>query len=191
MRKHIDIADYFSFLNVFFGFIAIVMRNPKFIFISALMDGFDGYLARKGYSGKYGKYVDSLADFVSFGIATAFFFPSYSLAYIFAGMYRLARFTAEESENFIGFPITSSALLVISLMMIFDNTIAGFISVAIAFLMISNIEYDKIRNPYLLVLTAISLLGAYFMVEFVYVVLILNILYLISPPFRKKLGKYF
>ena len=95
MRKHIDIADYFSFLNVLSGFLAIVFSDPRYLFIAAIMDGFDGYLARKGYSGRYGKFVDSLADFASFGVATAFFFPTLSLAYLLAGMYRLARFTAE------------------------------------------------------------------------------------------------
>ncbi len=191
MRKHIDFADYFSFLNVFFGFMAIINHDPRYLFAAAIMDGFDGYLARRGYSGRYGKFVDSLADFASFGVATAFFFPIFSLAYLFAGMYRLARFTAEDHENFVGYPITSSALLVISLRIIFGETVAGIASVAIAFMMVSDLKYAKIKNPYLLLITAVVLLGSIFRVEFVYAVLILNILYLLSPPLNIKLGKYF
>ncbi len=191
MRKHIDVADYFSFLNVFFGFMAIIMQDPKYIFLAAIMDGFDGYLARKGYSGKYGRFVDSLADFASFGVAAAFFFPVFSLAYLLAGMYRLARFTAEEHEDFIGFPITSSALLVISVRIVAGETVAGVLSIVIAFLMVSNVEYAKIKNPRLLSVMALALIGAVFRVEFVYAVLALNVLYMISPPFRKSLGKYF
>lgn len=191
MRKHIDVADYFSFFNVLFGFSAIITGDPRYLFLAAIMDGFDGYLARKGYSGRYGKFVDSLADFASFGVATAFFFPTFSLAYLLAGMYRLARFTAEQHENFVGFPITSSSLLVISVRILFSQLVAGVISIAIALLMISEIEYKKIRNPVLLLVTAVCLIGAIFRVEFVYAVLLLNVLYLISPPFAGKLGKYF
>ncbi|WP_457591123.1 CDP-alcohol phosphatidyltransferase family protein [Geoglobus sp.] len=191
MRKHIDIADYFSFLNVLSGFLAIVFSDPRYLFIAAIMDGFDGYLARKGYSGRYGKFVDSLADFASFGVATAFFFPTLSLAYLLAGMYRLARFTAEEHENFLGFPITSSSLLVISIRVLYGELLAGAVSIAIALLMVSEVEYRKIRNPILLLITALCLVGAIFRIEFVYAVLILNLLYLVSPPFAGKLGKYF
>lgn len=191
MRKHIDIADYFSFLNVLSGFLAIVFSDPRYLFIAAIMDGFDGYLARKGYSGRYGKFVDSLADFASFGVATAFFFPTLSLAYLLAGMYRLARFTAEEHENFLGFPITSSSLLVISVRVLYGELLAGAVSIAIALLMVSEVEYRKIRNPILLLITALCLVGAIFRIEFVYAVLILNLLYLVSPPFAGKLGKYF
>ncbi len=191
MRKHIDIADYFSFLNVLSGFLAIVFSDPRYLFIAAIMDGFDGYLARKGYSGRYGKFVDSLADFASFGVATAFFFPTLSLAYLLAGMYRLARFTAEEHENFLGFPITSSSLLVISVKVLYGELLAGAVSIAIALLMVSEVEYRKIRNPILLLITALCLVGAIFRIEFVYAVLILNLLYLVSPPFAGKLGKYF
>ncbi|WP_456368832.1 CDP-alcohol phosphatidyltransferase family protein [Geoglobus sp.] len=191
MKKHIDVADYFSFLNLLFGFMAIVMRDPRYLFLAALMDGFDGYLARRGYSGRYGKYVDSLADFASFGVATAFFFPTLSLAYLLAGMYRLARFTAEHHENFIGFPITSASLLVISVRILTDEIVAGVVSVIMAFLMISNIEYRKLRNPALLLVFAACLVGGLFRVEFVYAILLLSTLYLLSPPFSRKLGKYF
>ncbi|WP_456478044.1 CDP-alcohol phosphatidyltransferase family protein [Geoglobus ahangari] len=191
MKKHIDVADYFSFFNVLFGFMAIVMRDPRYLFLAALMDGFDGYLARKGYSGRYGKYVDSLADFASFGVATAFFFPTFSLAYLLAGMYRLARFTAEHHENFVGFPITSASLLVISTRILAGDLIAGIVSVAIAFFMISDIEYRKLRNPVLLLIFAACLMGGLFRIEFVYAILLLSTLYLLSPPFSRKLGKYF
>ncbi len=191
MKRHIDVADYFSFFNVIFGFLAIIMRDPRFIFIAAIMDGFDGYLARKGYSGRYGKFTDSLADFASFGVATAYFFPALALPYLLAGMYRLARFSAEEHRNFIGFPITSSALIAISVEVIFNSYTAGILSIGLAFLMVSNVQYPKIRNPYLLLPAAVILAGTVFRKEFIYGVLVLNILYLISPLFRKKLGKYF
>lgn len=191
MKKHIDVADYFSFFNVLFGFMAIVMRDPRYLFLAALMDGFDGYLARKGYSGRYGKYVDSLADFTSFGVATAFFFPTFSFAYLLAGMYRLARFTAEHHENFVGFPITSASLLVISTRIIAGDLIAGVVSVVLAFFMISDIEYRKLRNPALLLVFAACLVGGLFRVEFVFAILLMTTLYLISPPFSGKLGKYF
>lgn len=191
MKRHLDIADYFSFLNVLAGFTAIILSDVRFIFVAGIMDGLDGFLARKGYSGKYGKYADSLADFVSFGVATAFFIPVYSLPYLLAGMYRLARFTAEDFEDFIGYPITSSSLAVTSALILFGKEVAGILSIILAFFMISNIIYRKIRNPILLGITAISIFSAIFTIEGCYAVLILTLLYLASPPFSGKLSKYF
>ncbi|AIY89997.1 CDP-alcohol phosphatidyltransferase family protein [Geoglobus acetivorans] len=191
MKRHLDFADYFSFSNVVAGFLAIILNDMRFIFIAALMDGFDGYFARKGYSGKYGKFVDSLADFVSFGLATAFFIPYFSLPYLLAGMYRLARFTAEDTEDFTGFPITSSSLAVITSAIIFGEFTAGFFSIILSFFMISNIIYKKVRNTALLSMTAIILVLSVFYTPAVYVLFVLNLLYLISPPFYDKMGKYF
>ncbi len=191
MKKHLDFADYFSFLNVLFGFLAIWLRDPRYIFMSMIMDGLDGYFARKGYSGKYGKFVDSLADFASFGMATSIFFPMLSLPYLLAGMYRLARFTAEEQRNFIGFPISSASLISISLLILFGEKIAGFSSIILAFLMISKIEYPKIKNPYILGFASIFIIASFFNSNFVYAVLILNALYLTTPLLSGRLGKYF
>uniref|UniRef100_A0A7C4S5F9 CDP-diacylglycerol--serine O-phosphatidyltransferase n=1 Tax=Geoglobus ahangari TaxID=113653 RepID=A0A7C4S5F9_9EURY len=189
--RNVDIADYFSFFNVLFGFLAIIFNEPRYIFASALMDGIDGYLARKGYSGKYGRYMDSLADFTSFGVATSFFIPFYSLAYLFAGMFRLARFTAEKTEYFIGFPITSSSLLVISLLMISGELYAGILSLILAFFMISELKYKKVRNRLPLLISAIVIGGALVNETFAYLVFLLNFIYLISPFFGEKLSKYF
>ncbi len=189
--RNVDLADYFSFFNVLFGFLAIIFKDPRFIFVAALMDGFDGYLARKGFSGKYGKYMDSLADFASFGVATAFFFPTFSLAYLLAGMFRLARFTAEKTENFVGFPITSSSLLLVSTFFIFGKFYAGILSLILAFLMISEIKYKKVKSRPLLLLTAFVIAGAIFNLYLVYLVFAINLIYLISPIFGEKLSKHF
>ena len=75
--------------------------------------------------------------------------------------------------------------------MLYGELLAGAVSIAIALLMVSEVEYRKIRNPILLLITALCLVGAIFRIEFVYAVLILNLLYLVSPPFAGKLGKYF
>lgn len=189
--RNVDLADYFSFFNVLFGFFAIIFNDPRYIFASALMDGIDGYLARKGYFGKYGRYMDSLADFTSFGVATSFFIPLYSLAYLFAGMFRLARFTAEKNEDFVGFPITSSSLLVISLLIISGKLYAGILSIILAFFMISEISYKKVKNELILLFSAVTIGGAIFVEGFVYIVFVINFIYLISPLFGEKLSKYF
>jgi len=59
------------------GFIAIVLAlagridiAPLFIFLGAVLDFFDGFVARKiGVSGAMGKQLDSLADVITFGVA--------------------------------------------------------------------------------------------------------------------------
>jgi CDP-diacylglycerol--serine O-phosphatidyltransferase len=59
------------------GFIAIILAlagridlAPLFIFLGAILDFFDGFVARKiGVSGAMGKQLDSLADVITFGVA--------------------------------------------------------------------------------------------------------------------------
>ena len=189
--RNVDVADYFSFLNVLFGFLAVVFNEPRYVFASALMDGIDGYLARKGYCGRYGRYMDSLADFASFGFATSFFIPTFSFAYLFAGMFRLARFTAEKNEDFVGFPITSSSMLVVSALIIFGKLCAGVLSIILAFFMISGVRYKRVRNLAILSISAFAIGGAIINETFVYFVFLLNLVYLISPLFGERLSKYF
>jgi len=88
------------------------------ILIAAAVDGFDGLIARRFSHSNLGKYLDALADFLSFGAATAvllYFFVFSALsnttaniahailtlnaaicgAYVASGMLRLARFLNE------------------------------------------------------------------------------------------------
>ncbi|HEY0054115.1 MAG TPA: CDP-diacylglycerol--serine O-phosphatidyltransferase [Pedobacter sp.] len=140
MRKHIPNA--ITCLNLFCGCVGIVMAfQDKLLFasyaiiIAAVLDFFDGFLARllNAYS-NIGKELDSLADVVSFGVL-----PSVIVYHLFLkapqiGMLseylnycafliamfsalRLAKFNVDtrQEENFLGLPTPANALLIASL----------------------------------------------------------------------------
>jgi CDP-diacylglycerol--serine O-phosphatidyltransferase len=61
---------FFGSLAIFFALTGHLSWAPWCIFISAVLDFFDGFAARKlGVSGELGKQMDSLADMVTFGLA--------------------------------------------------------------------------------------------------------------------------
>jgi CDP-diacylglycerol---serine O-phosphatidyltransferase len=107
-------------------------RAVIFILIAAVLDGLDGRLARllKGTS-RFGAELDSLADFVSFGVAPAIILYTYSLhvlpslgwlvtlAFAMACALRLARFNVAiddpmrpdwQKNFFVGIPAPAGAL---------------------------------------------------------------------------------
>lgn len=150
--KLIKLPDLLSVLNALFGFTAIlfVLRKASasaienalvLILAAAVVDGLDGVVARKIGCSPIGKYLDSLADMVSFGVAPAIvtyvllndYLHVYAYAYItltlcgayvISGMLRLARFDAKpffqkEKGYFEGFPITMAAISLASFMLVY------------------------------------------------------------------------
>jgi len=140
--KTLELPDILSVLNALLGFSAILLVAFRaggaewqqgataslkdaslLILIAAAIDGFDGLVARRFSHSNLGKYLDALADFLSFGAATAvllYFFVFSALsnttannttaniahailtlnaaicgAYVASGMLRLARFLNE------------------------------------------------------------------------------------------------
>lgn len=160
-----QIPNIFTLLNLFFGCIAIVFtlqtqsvlinvnedfsssfNLPEqltyaavFIFIAAIIDFLDGFVARLfNASSEMGKQLDSLADVVSFGVAPSMIlyqllrfsymqgedglntsvillFPAFLVAC--AGAYRLARFNIDNSQSlgFTGVPIPAAGILIASI----------------------------------------------------------------------------
>ena len=140
--KMLELPDILSVLNALLGFSAILLVAFRagsaewqgataslkdaslLILIAAAVDGFDGLIARRFSHSNLGKYLDALADFLSFGAATAvllYFFVFSALsnttannttaniahailtlnaaicgAYVASGMLRLARFLNTE-----------------------------------------------------------------------------------------------
>ncbi len=148
-----------TLMNVFLGCLAITMafeRNLNLsaylIFIAAILDFFDGFLARRlNAISDLGKSLDSLADLVSFGIAPSFMIyqllimsvimnnPSFSIesvtfvdrlilysAFIIPvfGAIRLARFNTnnDEGKYFKGIPIPAAGILFASISLLFTET---------------------------------------------------------------------
>ena len=198
--KEIEVADYFTFLNAIFGLLAIhfVARENidmaiVMVYLAVLMDGIDGFVARSFKKSLLGKNLDSLADIISFGICPAlivstsgFFLIFISAFYVLAGIIRLARFNILDREDFVGCPITVSALLLISEVHIGVSTETLAVTAAIlAFMMISDVNYPKIKNTTLLAIIGLIILVAIFIKIFAYLVTLSCLLYLIFPAFRK------
>ncbi len=154
--KLIKLPDLLSIVNALLGFTAIVfvftdvsdvtIKNAVvLILVAAVIDGLDGMVARTIECSPIGRYLDSLADMTSFGVAPAI--VAYALltnylrvsymylevvlafcgAYVICGLLRLARFDANaslESEqeegksDFVGFPITGGAIFLASFMLL-------------------------------------------------------------------------
>ncbi len=188
--KKISFADLFSIFNMFLGFLGIVLKEISFIFLSAIMDGIDGMIARNGKSSKLGKELDSLADIVSFGVCPAYFIynisPYLAFFYLSASALRLARFNVSSNVNgFIGMPITSGGIIVASTFNIFkNNLLISSLFFIISFLMISDVIYPKIKDKKLLISFAMLLLLSVTFPKFSILVFLICMLYAIYPFLR-------
>jgi CDP-diacylglycerol--serine O-phosphatidyltransferase len=125
----------FSLANLFFGFMSILLtfqgryRMAAFwIIIAALMDGLDGLVARATHTpSDFGIELDSLADAVSFGLATSILLyywgmemagpPAVFFSFIFltAGVLRLARYNVRshvpsDRKHYQGLTVPSAAI---------------------------------------------------------------------------------
>jgi CDP-diacylglycerol--serine O-phosphatidyltransferase len=210
--KQQDVA---TLANLLFGSMALVflsagniLATAVLILICVIADGADGYLARARGQGNLGFQLDSLADFVSFGLVPAlltfyvlrdafgiplvFFFLSF--IYVACGMIRLARYnTTPQSRLFMGLPITAAGLIVAL------YVLAGFppvwlvpILLLLSGLMLSDFEYSKVSNNLTLSVLGILLLlviilnligsGAYQLVSII--MLVFSAIYVLNPLYR-------
>ncbi len=168
MKKHLP--NTVTCLNLFSGCLGIVFAfqgNLQWagyaIVIAAILDFFDGMLARmlKSYSA-IGKELDSLADVVSFGVLPSVIiyqlfllapqidsisvwlnFSAFLIA-IFSAL-RLAKFNIDErqSDQFIGLPTPANALLIASFPMIITENNLFFV--------------NYILNPYFLFIFSLGM----------------------------------
>jgi CDP-diacylglycerol--serine O-phosphatidyltransferase len=131
------------------------------LLIGATCDLFDGLVARRFRASAMGAELDNLADVISFGFAPAFMIVIWggfnddlpfaavvgaAAAVLVAGVVRLARFACvkTKSGDFMGLPIPMGAMTVISIVLLFEPGILSLLAVlAVAWLMVSRIEYPK------------------------------------------------
>ena len=127
IRVKAHIPNAFTFFNLTLGILAILsIFNEAYtvsailILLAALMDRFDGKIARKlDVESDLGKELDSLCDLISFGVAPAILIWSFKLVnfgvigiiiivlFAIAGAYRLALYNIMDFEGFyMGIPIT-------------------------------------------------------------------------------------
>lgn len=180
-RKLFIVPYFFTFSNAFFGFLAVInvfngrlLAAAYCILFAALMDMFDGRLARAFHSSSYlGMELDSLSDAVSFCFAPAVLMSSILQErigflgvlipglYVCAGLLRLARFNQLSARGvlpfFTGVPTTIAALFLIqvvihqswladSFLSFLVHPIGLLLAVAIlAIVMISPLRYPSFK----------------------------------------------
>jgi len=139
-----------------------------FIIIAALIDRYDGRIARfLNVSSDLGTQLDSLSDLISFGVAPAFLvFIKYNfldldymkviggcflLSYIISGSYRLAKYNTSQFDGiFTGVPITvtGSIIALFSLVTpnngIFSILLSIILLALLTYLMVSKFKFKKI-----------------------------------------------
>ena len=147
------------------------------ILLATIFDFFDGWFARKLKSGSnFGAELDSLSDFVSFGVAPSFLIYVWSthtlgslgwgatLFFVICSALRLARFTADiyitnkpidDNEYFVGLPSPAAAgLILFPLFMFFEfnfyflknEYLNLIITVIIGMMMISKIPTISLKK---------------------------------------------
>ena len=179
MRVKKYLPSLITLANLFLGFLAILyIQRGNFnlgchlILIAALLDSFDGKLARKiGVVSSFGKEIDSLADMVSFCLAPSILV--YSLytqnmpgitgeiiasAPLIIGAIRLARFNIVEHNeyqvDFTGLPTPMNALSVASLVLFIEHIkidnpeysqprLLLPLILSLSYLMVSRVRYAK------------------------------------------------
>ena len=171
----------FTMGNVVCGFVAIlsaidgkILTGAWFIILAGFLDVLDGKVARlSGGSSQFGVELDSLADFLSFGVAPAVLVYSLKLpilgdlgwviisaVYIIAAAYRLARYNllaeTDEKKDFVGLPVPAAAMLLITYVIfcyeLFDGIqysewLVSMIVVS-ALLMVSQVEYESLPDRF-------------------------------------------
>ncbi len=170
----------FTVANLFCGFLSIIAAaegEPTtaawLIILGGFLDALDGKVARiSGAQSDLGKELDSIADFLTFGVAPAFIIYTFKLhmfgkwgwiiglIYITASGYRLARFNllaqSEEKQNFLGLTVPVAALTLASYIILCYHQWGQVrygeyvITMMILFsaLMVSQIEYDALPDNF-------------------------------------------
>lgn len=166
--------------NIVCGFLSLISAaegEPThaawFIILGGFLDGLDGKVARlSGGISALGKEMDSLADFISFGVAPAFLLQTLKLpiagkwgwmiglVYILAAGYRLARFnllaSSDEKKCFLGLPVPAAAITLVSFIILSYRLWGGVeysellvsMTILLSALMVSQIEYDAVPDTF-------------------------------------------
>lgn len=188
MRYFFGIPDAISFLNLVFGFLAILMvfeHNLSLasmcVIIAVIFDSVDGWVARKTNRIDlfgFGKNIDSLADIVSFGVAPAailygavaatgwyrYFVILVCLFMIFCGLLRLARYNVISDKidynGFVGFPIPGIVMVLATYCLsgCLNDIVAIILMIFAGYLMISTIMYPKIKDLTVLAIGALLII---------------------------------
>jgi CDP-diacylglycerol--serine O-phosphatidyltransferase len=172
----------FSLTNLFFGFMSVLLTFQEryrpaavLIIIAALMDGLDGLVARATHTpSDFGVELDSLADAVSFGLATSVLLyywgmemagpPAVFFSFIFltAGVLRLARYNVRtkvpsDRKHYQGLTVPSAAIFMASIVNFHPVPLAargsGFLvavlTLVVSLCMVSTIPYRNFVKAFI------------------------------------------
>ncbi|MBN2413627.1 CDP-diacylglycerol--serine O-phosphatidyltransferase [candidate division KSB1 bacterium] len=145
--KYITVPNLFTTLNLFCGFLAVILamsghytNSAWLIFISTIFDALDGKIARAtGINSQFGLQIDSLCDVISSGIAPAVLLyqvhlKSLGLIGLFLAFmpllfatFRLARFNVLVLNNgrknaYVGLPAPMAAVCIASIVVLYMKT---------------------------------------------------------------------
>jgi CDP-diacylglycerol--serine O-phosphatidyltransferase len=170
------IPNFLTLVNVFFGYMSILSTfHQKYkwaaiwIFIAALMDAFDGVVARLiKTTTELGTQLDSLADVISFGSATSFliyfwafhwihpasFGIFFSFVFLAGGMLRLARYNTlqkfkPDRKYYVGLTVPSASILLAAIVFCDPQPVSSklytflisFLVILLTACMVSTIKY--------------------------------------------------
>jgi len=149
-------------LSIYYGMIDELQFAGMMIFVAAVFDFFDGFMARLlNAKSEIGVQLDSLADMVSFGVAPAFilfhtieysidltgistweYLPFTAFIIPLFSALRLAKFNIDEEQqtSFIGMPTPAVAILLASFPIIILTCLVED----------KGLYYDILTNPYFL-----------------------------------------
>lgn len=168
--KFLKPQDFFTFCNTACGFSSILLclHNEfsiaaNLLLVAVTMDYMDGKIGRiLGKPHEFGKELDSLADAVTFGAASAVFgycyisftsggeVPAYAILIFFlficCGIGRLARFNITKLNGYFqGMPITMNGIIVPAIYVVdLPGFYYPFIYLFSGLLMISELKFKKI-----------------------------------------------
>lgn len=144
------IPSFFTLMNLFCGFLAIISIAEGRLFFGAwlivfagLFDALDGFMARlSDATSQFGIELDSISDVVSFGVAPGFLLYAFGLGEMpfvgiilsaltpLCGAVRLARYNVDAQESrgdyFKGLPIPGQAIMIAAFYLTFYNQLEIF-----------------------------------------------------------------
>ncbi|MFA5261689.1 MAG: CDP-diacylglycerol--serine O-phosphatidyltransferase [Candidatus Omnitrophota bacterium] len=135
------------------------------IFLGMILDFFDGKVARLTNAvSRFGAYLDSVTDIITFGIAPVvlvfvispvkyrFVISCFLIIYTVCGAYRLIRFTRDvqtkKGEMFTGMPIPAAAGVLMSYLLLYQHAHMPYSYVWMAFFLLGNSALMVSRLPY-------------------------------------------
>lgn len=146
----IVVPSFFTLMNLFCGFLALISISEGRLFFGAwlivfagLFDALDGFMARlSNATSQFGIELDSISDVVSFGVAPGFLLYTFGLNEMpfvgiilsalppLCGAVRLARYNVDAQESrtdfFKGLPIPAQAIMIAAFYLTFFNRLELF-----------------------------------------------------------------